>query len=131
LGRPGFLGLACGIGSELLNDKGANGGKGRKGRVNVKYGDWSSRLVWIAAIVQPCIGAVSLGMAFKVEYFDDPIPDRFALKDLFDRHTLMVSSLNTVERVDSSSKLFDRRRDSHLKSSFLKRIFCSDTLLLT
>src|ERR1700683_3384411 len=82
-GRPTFLGFACGIDSELLNDERSYGSNRRQRRVNTKDRDGSERLPRIARIVQPCIRRVGLRMACEAKDFDDPIPNRLPVENLF------------------------------------------------
>jgi hypothetical protein len=50
-GRPAFLGFACGIGSELLNDKRSYGIDRRQRRVNAKDRDGPEWLLRVARVV--------------------------------------------------------------------------------
>jgi hypothetical protein len=68
--------------------------------VNTEYSDRTKRLLRVSGIVQPRIDCIGLGMAGQVEDFDDPLPNRFAVENLFDRHTFMMRGFYSMETVN-------------------------------
>ena len=105
-GRPGFLGLGwVGI-PDLLQDGALYCGLWRYCRGYVQHGNASPWLLGVVRCVSPGVGSVRLGMAFQVEYFDHPIPNRLALKYLGHMHTLAVCGFSLVQLADHVCEFF-------------------------
>src|ERR1700733_9572732 len=57
----------------------------------------AARLFRIVCIAHPRVNLVRSRIAMNLEYLNNPFPNRFALKRLFDWHTLDVLRLHAVQ----------------------------------
>ena len=72
-GRPTFLGLAIADPqiAKLANDKGSDGCSWSQCRVDMQHGHGIDSF---PGVMQPCVGLVSLWMAFNTKHFHSPVP---------------------------------------------------------
>ncbi len=63
--------------------------------MDVKDRDGAEWLLRIAPVMQPGIDGIRLWVARQMEYFDDPLPNRLPIENLFHRDTGGVRSASS------------------------------------
>ena len=106
-GRPTLLALLCWLkASKLLYDCCFYRVLCALDGMRVQYGDMTPWMLRIVSIMRPRIDPERCGMAFEIEYLDNPFPHRFSLECFLHWNAFNVRSIRAMYAPDYVAQFF-------------------------